>query len=311
MSAIVVLAWLGLLALLVKLNILKGWAGWMKISPVAIYILTQFLFIVPMGFSTPSGSVVVLKHSVQIVPSVSGVITEVPVESGVELQKGDVLFKIDPTVYQSTVDQLEAQQVVAQQNMERQQQIAKINPDATSAAEAQRLAAELKQVTAELVAARWYLEQTTVQAPSVGFVTSSILRPGARVVENSSQVMAFVDESQQMIAAQIEQINLRNIEVGQPAEVIFKVNPGKVFEARVVLVVRANASGMLSPSDFELATSTIEAEPYWVELKLTDESISLPPGAVGTVAIYSGGSGVTTSIRKIVLRMENWTNYLF
>ena len=68
---------------------------------------------------------------------------------------------------------------------------------------------------------------------------------------------------------------------------------------------------MLSPSDFELATSTIEAEPYWVELKLTDESISLPPGAVGTVAIYSGGSGVTTSIRKIVLRMENWTNYLF
>jgi multidrug resistance efflux pump len=123
--------------------------------------------------------------------------------------------------------------------------------------------------------------------------------------------MAFVDESEQMVGAQIKQNHIRKIEVGQPAEVIFKLRPGEIFEARVKQISLAGASWMLSPDEFELELPMIQPEPFWVELELTDQSVSLPPGAVGTVAIYSAGNSVTTSFRKIIQRMENGTNYLF
>jgi multidrug resistance efflux pump len=130
---------------------------------------------------------------------------------------------------------------------------------------------------ARLVAARWNLEQTTVRAPGVGFVTSVILRTGARITEDSSQVMAFVDESEQMVGAQIKQNHIRKIEVGQPAEVIFKLRPGEIFEARFKQISLAGASWMLSPDEFELELPMIQPEPFWVELELTDQSVSLPP----------------------------------
>lgn len=48
------------------------------------------------------------QYVVQIVPNVAGPVTEVTADALVPLKKGDILFKIDPTQYQATVDQLEA-----------------------------------------------------------------------------------------------------------------------------------------------------------------------------------------------------------
>lgn len=39
MTAMIVLAWVGFLALLVKLKVLKNWAIWMKLSPIAVLLL--------------------------------------------------------------------------------------------------------------------------------------------------------------------------------------------------------------------------------------------------------------------------------
>ena len=45
---------------------------------------------------------------IPIVPNVAGQVIEVPIQGTQMVNKGDVLFKIDPTPYQFTVDSLQA-----------------------------------------------------------------------------------------------------------------------------------------------------------------------------------------------------------
>ena len=45
------------------------------------------------------------QYVVQIIPNVSGPVTEVPARPLAQMREGDVLFRIDPTQYQAAVDQ--------------------------------------------------------------------------------------------------------------------------------------------------------------------------------------------------------------
>ena len=310
MAFVLVAAWLGFLALLVKFGVLKGWATWMKASPVAIWLFCQFAVFVPMGFDCPSSRGVIMTYTVQIIPGVSGVVEEVQAVRGTPIREGEILFKLEPTLFQADVDRLEAQRELAQQAVDRHQEMESSLSGSTSEVEIQNAVSSLKQVEAELTTAQTLLEYTIVRAPADGYVTTNLLRPGTRVIGNTTEVMSFVVESFQPVLCQIQQSHLRKIEPGQPAEVIFKMFPGQVFEAEVIGIVRANAEGQFHPSGFVPKASAIENEPFWVGLRLKDESLNLPPGAVGTVAIYTKPSGVTRTFRKIILRMQNWLNYI-
>lgn len=52
--------------------------------------------------------------AIPVVAQVSGIISEVPVQPNVEIKAGEVLFRIDPTVYQARVDRLMADLVNAE-----------------------------------------------------------------------------------------------------------------------------------------------------------------------------------------------------
>ena len=152
--------------------------------------------------------------------------------------------------------------MLAKQAMDRQKEIKKLNPGATTEAEAERTRAEFNQISAGLAEAQEYLNETIVRAPSDGFVTHTALRPGARVIGNTTEVMSFVDESMQAVVAQIEQINLRHIDPGQSAEVIFKMYPGQVFEAKVDHVILATSSGQVDASGFVPEAADIKAQRF-------------------------------------------------
>jgi RND family efflux transporter MFP subunit len=307
MIVVILAAWMGFLALLVQLKILKGWAMWMKLSPVVVFVLCALLLFVPMNFNAPAGKAVMMHHAVQITPGVSGFVTDVPIESGMPLKKGDLLFEINPLVYQAEVDRLEAKLIQAEQDNKRQKKLAESN--ATSGTEQEKAATELKVVEAELVIARWDLQNTKVVAPFDGFVTNMLLQPGARVTENV-EVMSFVGDSEQSVIAEIDQISLRNIAPGQSAELIFKLFPGQVFTGQVFKKYTAGSAGTMAPSGSMPESIDTEVRPLFVVIKLDDESLHVPPGAAATVAIYTQPDGTSALFRKIFLRMENWMNYI-
>src|SRR5210317_454024 len=94
------------LALLVKLGIVR-FNLFCKISPLLWMLLLFVVLFIPMQWGAPSGSINMFRKVVEIVPNVSGEVIDVPIEGTQLLQKGDVLFRVDPAPFQAEVDRLE------------------------------------------------------------------------------------------------------------------------------------------------------------------------------------------------------------
>jgi multidrug resistance efflux pump len=173
--------------------------------------------------------------------------------------------------------------------------------------------AQVEQLEAGLKNAQYNLRETTVRASADGYVTNLALRPGARVVNFPFvQAMAFIEDSEGIVAAEIVQNQLRYIEPGQLAEIAFKKYPGQVFEAEVEYVIPAVATGQIPISGFAVKPRELPHTPFWVRVVLGEDTdgLDLPVGATGTVAIYTKHGTFTHVIRRVVLRMESIMNYI-
>src|SRR5512139_435966 len=94
------------------------WLPWTTTSQVTVAVIPivalTVLILCLNVFAPSSSDVRVFKYTIPIVSQVRGRVVEVPVEEGNRLvKKGDVLFRIDPTPYQLTVNSLMAQLVGA------------------------------------------------------------------------------------------------------------------------------------------------------------------------------------------------------
>ncbi|MCK5365993.1 MAG: HlyD family secretion protein, partial [Gammaproteobacteria bacterium] len=129
------------------------------------------------------------QYVIQIVPNVKGRVIEVPAEPLVSLNEGDVLFRIDPTPYQATVDQLEAsidrteaQQRRAEIEVERTRKLVKSSAGAQRdldrwTASLDEAKATIRSLEAQLRGAQWQLDETVVRAPGAGYVFNLQVRP--------------------------------------------------------------------------------------------------------------------------------------
>src|SRR5512134_1270095 len=90
---------------------LLPWNTTSQVTVVIIPIVGIATMILLLNIYAPSSADVrVFKYTVPIVSQVRGRVIEVPVEEGNRLvHEGDVLFKVDPTPYQLTVNSLMAQ----------------------------------------------------------------------------------------------------------------------------------------------------------------------------------------------------------
>ncbi|HEY9456137.1 MAG TPA: HlyD family secretion protein [Bradyrhizobium sp.] len=169
----------------------------------------------------------------------------------------------------------------------------------------------------ELADAQYDLEQTVVRAPTGGFVTELVLRPGVYVVPAPFRpAMIFVNDSERdrALAAAFQQNALQRVRAGDEAEVLFKAIPGRVFKAKVRLVIDAIAGGQLQTSGTLLNVgAVVPVDRALVVLDLIDDTsgYQVPLGSAGEAAIYTEHFHELSLLRKILLRMRSWQNYVF
>jgi len=93
--------------------------GWGVISAlIGVHVL--LIFLIGLRFVTPSSTdAKVVQHTIQLIPRLPEptLVTDVLVEEGAQVKKGQTLFQFDRTVYESKVQQLEAQLAEAKQNV--------------------------------------------------------------------------------------------------------------------------------------------------------------------------------------------------
>jgi multidrug resistance efflux pump len=316
MIVFLTLIYVAILAVLVKLKIIPLNTFW-KLSPLLWMVLLFFVLFLPMQWGAPAGSVILYQPVIEIVPSVSGEVISVSGVAREPMKAGDEIFRIDPEQYQAQVNELNARLALAKLNLGRAQEL--LEKKVGKQLEVDQYTAEVDSLEAQLVQAKWDLDKTTVVAPSDGYIIGLMLRPGYRVSNQTTRSwVAFVETGKSVFIAGIDQAYLRHVEPGQKAEVVMKMLPGKILNATVKGVAYMTPEGQLTPSgNVPLApTTSILPQPYGVELVLDDTAAivvggtHLPGGSVGSAAIYTESVMATHIIRKVMVRMDAWLNYL-
>jgi multidrug resistance efflux pump len=168
---------------------------------------------------------------------------------------------------------------------------------------------------ADLRDAEYNLELTTVRAPGPGFVTQVALRPGMYVVPAPLRpVMVFVHQDDRELAAGFQQNALQRVRPGDEAEVAFDAVPGRIFKGKVARVIDAIATGQFQAAGALQDMGERPPGGRAVAIIQIDEDTSvykLPGGAAAQVAVYTEYAHHFAIIRRILLRMRSWQNYVF
>jgi multidrug resistance efflux pump len=196
--------------------------------------------------------------------------------------------------------------------------------EAEAAAERAKLAYEseiggvnttVARLQAELSDAEYNLDQTVMRAPGDGYVTQMALRPGMYVIPAPLRpVMVFIHTDDRELAAGFQQNALQRVRTGDEAEVAFDAIPGRVFKGNVKYVLDAIATGQLQATGALQDMGASIPGGRAVALIDIDEDTSgynIPGGAAAQVAVYTPYWHHFALIRRILLRMRSWENYVF
>ena len=308
---------LGIYAFFVWLIYFKfKWLPWTtphKVTVVIIPIVGLTALILLLNVFAPSShDVRVIKYVVQIVPQVRGRVIDVPAAGNQHMKKGEVLFRIDPTPYELDVKRIEAQLALSQLRLRQTRALAATG--AGSKFDEERYESDVRQLQAQLDQARWDLSQTTMYAPADGTPINVQLRPGSYVVSLPFvQAMAFVEDDYQVIAL-YHQNELYEVAPGDEAEIALPTYPGDIIKATVDSIVWAQGQGQLPLSGTIPQTGAAPLPPGRFAVKLAlaeqDRALFLAAGAVGDAAIYTRHLEPIHILRKVILRVGSYTNYL-
>jgi len=278
---------------------------WNKLSQgltvlIGVIILTGFL-VGLQGLTPSSVQSAITGRIVEIAPQVEGRVANVPVEANVMVDEGDILFEIDPVLYEARVQELQAQLELA--NLRLQQYSKLTAADAATKFELQRVTAEVKRLSAQLVGAEFDLSNTVIRAPARGEVPRVFLEPGMRVSPLES-VLTFIDTEELVIIASFQQKALQNVRIGDKALVNFPALPGRVFETEVIGITNAMgdtqvfAAGAL-PLVEEVKTTRLY--PAFIAIPDDFPEDLRKVGLAASVYIHTEGAGVV-GIVAIVLQ---------
>ena len=308
-----------------------------------------------------------------IVPAVGGIVISVDVEPNELVEKGTVLFRIDPRPYQTVVRQkqallagsaegvreLEAAAAAARArvvevtanrdrslgvferyergfasgtfseiDLENRRQLYLSDEGALERAEADLDRAQIAfeatidgenpdvaRFQAELEQARYDLERTVVRAPTGGYVSQLLLRPGMMAVQLPLRpVMVFVHDEQAPLVAAFRQNSALRLRAGYEAEIVFPSIPGRVFRGVVARVLPNIGEAQVQASGNLLGTESFQSlGRIAVVIDIVDDlsAFELPTGSRAQVAVYSDHAEHFAIMRKILLRMTSWENYLY
>jgi len=173
---------------------------------------------------------------------------------------------------------------------------------------------QVAQVRAQLENARWQLDQTTTRSPCDCYVVNLQLRPGGFVAGLPVNPVMTLLEAEGQVVAFYNQNELHQVEAGNEVEFALKTLPGRIVKGKVDSVVWAQGQGQLQPSGNLPMTNLMAMPPgrYAVKFNIAerDKAVFMAAGAAGDAAIYTEHFAAVHIIRKVILRVGSYLNYL-
>jgi len=187
------------------------------------------------------------------------------------------------------------------------QAVAQLN-QAKAQTESQR--GHMQTAVASLRADQNMLDLTSAIAPFDGIVTNEPLREGETVVEGiqnteGSTIMTLADMSVVTAEVKVDETDIVNIQLGQPADVTVDALPGKVFKGHVTLVGDQALLRSTGIATSQSTTGTEEAKDFKVVVTLDSASTELRPGLSTTAKITTAHKTSVLSLPIQALTMHS------
>ena len=194
----------------------------------------------------------------------------------------------------------------------------------TDVATVAQMAAQLNQARAQTESARGHLQtqvatlranqdmldKTIAVAPFDGIVTNMPVKEGETVVTGiqntaGSTLMTLADMSVITAEVKVDETDIVNVKLGQPADVTVDAIPGKIFKGHVTLVGDQALLRSSGVSTSQSTTGTEEAKDFKVVVTLDSPSDQLRPGLSTTAKITTAHKDGVVSLPIQALTMHS------
>jgi HlyD family secretion protein len=224
---------------------------------------------------------------VQVSSNVTGRVAELAVREGQQVEKGELLLRLDDERYRSLVQQFraqiesgkaqralaEAEEREAKQNLERTEKLsteglaseqqltaARTRADVTSA-RVMAAREEVRRADAALEQSEKDLRETVFLAPMPGIVTSLNVEVGENVITGTMNnpgtvILTISDLSAMEVETEVDETDVIDVRVGQPARVLVDALPETTLAGVVTRVGqsgRGRSSAQQEATNFEVA----------------------------------------------------------
>lgn len=213
---------------------------------------------------------------------VSGYIEKVTVEEGQAVHAGDVLVEINPKDYESRdqqskseVDSLAAKVQEAQMNYQRMEKLyaegaISLQMRDSTRATAQELTKKLKALQALAEVSKNGLNDTTLRAPTDGFIAKKNAEVGM-LANPGTALLAFVSADQRWVIANFKETDLQRLRVGQKAKISVDAISDKTFQGEIEAFYPATGSVFsLLPPDNATGNFTKVVQRVPTKIKIFD-----------------------------------------
>jgi multidrug resistance efflux pump len=174
--------------------------------------------------------------------------------------------------------------------------------------------AQVAQIRAQLESAKWDLDQTTTRSPCDCYVINLQLRPGGFVAGLPVNPVMTLVETTGTVVALYRQNELHQVEPGNEAEFALETLPGRIIKAKVNSIVWASGAGQVLPTGTIPMTGVLTAPAQRFAVKFDvadkDKDLFLAAGAAGDAAIYTEHAQFLHILRKVIIRVGSYMNYL-
>lgn len=240
---------------------------------------------------------------IQVPSQVSGQLMKLHIEDNQLVKKGDVLFEIDDADYiikletaQAQLKQVEAQRILAEEQLHRSQELFKKEITSKNALEIAQanyddLSNREKQAEVALDKAELDLERTKVYAEVDGYITNLNVRPG-NFISAGQSIMALVDRNSFYAVGYFEETKMRWVEEGKKVEIIpyysSQKHKGRITGYSRAIVDQSASTGSQLIQNVQPNypwVSLAQRIPVRVALEKTDSPYDLIAGSTCTITI--------------------------
>lgn len=221
-------------------------------------------------------------NTVMLAAKLSGYITQVNVDDGQAVKKGDVLVEIDSRDYENAYKQLSNQLVSidarrkdAERNYHRLQElnqkgaVSQAQYDSASAAYAE-VKAQYESLSAQVAQAQLNLENTKLRAPSDGIIARKAAEVG-QLASPGVPLIGFVSSDGRWVMANFKETEIEDIKIGSKAKIDVDAIGGKSYKGEVVAISPATgATFTLLPPDNATGNFTKVVQRVPIKIKIND-----------------------------------------